>query len=105
MEKGIETDDSKIKVIWEWPTPKTVTDVRCFLGFTNYYGQFIYKYAQVAQPLYHLISGENTSKKNSAIVWNGECEDAFRKLKEIYTSTPILTFLKPFKLHTDVCTK
>ena len=26
-EKGIKTDDSKIKVIWEWPTPKMVTEV------------------------------------------------------------------------------
>ena len=37
LERGIETDDSKIKVIQEWPTPKTVTEVRKFLGFTNYY--------------------------------------------------------------------
>ena len=36
-EKGIKTDDHKIKVIWEWPTPKTVTEVRSFLGITNYY--------------------------------------------------------------------
>ena len=61
-EKGIETDDSKIKVIQEWPTPKTVIKVRSFLGFTNYC-QFIYKYAQVTQSIYHLISGENTFKK------------------------------------------
>ena len=56
-ERGIETDDSKIKVIHKWPTPRAVTEVRSFLGFTNYYHQFIYKYAQVAQPLYCLISG------------------------------------------------
>ena len=29
-EKGIETDDHKIKVIWQWPAPKTVTEVRSF---------------------------------------------------------------------------
>ena len=42
-----------------------------------------------------------------AIVWDGECEEAFRKVKEIFISTPILgyaKFLKPFKLHTDACT-
>ena len=57
LERGIKTDYRKIKVIWERPTPKTVTEVRRFLGFTNYYQQFIYKYAQVTQPLYHLILG------------------------------------------------
>ena len=30
-ERGTKTDDSKIKVICEWPTPKTVTKVRGFL--------------------------------------------------------------------------
>ena len=68
---------------------------------------FIYKYAEVASPLYQLILGDNASKKNKAIGWDGESEEAFRKLKEICTSTPILSyanFLKPYKLHTDVCT-
>ena len=38
---GIETDPKKIRDIWEWPRPSTVTDVRQFLGFTNYYRKFI----------------------------------------------------------------
>ena len=91
-EGGIKTDDSKIKITCEWPTPKTVTEARSFLGFTNYYHQFIYKYAQVAWPLYQLNLGENRSKKNKTIMWYGESEEAFRKLKEICTSTPILAY-------------
>ena len=31
LEKGIKNDDYKIKVIWEWPTPKSVMEVRSFL--------------------------------------------------------------------------
>ena len=64
-------------------------------------------YAQVTQPLYKLILGENGSKKNKAIVWDDEYEETFRKLKEICTSITILAytdFSKPFKLHTDACT-
>ena len=30
LEKGIKTNDCKVKVIWEWPTPKTVTGVKSF---------------------------------------------------------------------------
>ena len=40
-------------------------------------------------------------------MWDRKHEEAFRKLKEIWTSTPILVyanFSKPFKFHTDVCT-
>ena len=47
LEKGIKTDDHKINVIWKWPTSKTVTEIRSFLGFTRYYQQFINNYAQV----------------------------------------------------------
>ena len=42
-----------------------------------------------------------------AIVWDGDCEEAFRKQKNICSSTPILAyadFLKSFKLYTNACT-
>ena len=37
LAKGIETDPKKIEAIKDWTCPKTVTDVRSFLGFTNHY--------------------------------------------------------------------
>ena len=46
--KGIETDPEKIEAIVNWPGPCTVHEVRKFLGFTNYYRKFVYKYAQIA---------------------------------------------------------
>ena len=46
--KGIETDPKKIEAIVNWPGPRTVHEVRKFLGFTNYYRKFVYKYAQIA---------------------------------------------------------
>ena len=74
LEKSTETDDSKIKVIWEWPTLQICTGYR-------------------SQLLYHLILGENASKKKTRpIVWHGESKEAFRKLKEICASTPILAY-------------
>ena len=54
---GIETDPKKVKAIKNWPIPVSVTDVRSFLGFTNHYSRFIKGYAQIAKPLYKLISG------------------------------------------------
>ena len=59
---------------------------------------------QVAKPLYKLISGENAAKKQNSITWDSECQEAFNKLKELCTTTPILAYAnleKPFKLHTD----
>ena len=60
---GIQTDPKKLEAICKWPVPTNVTEVRSFLGFTNYYRRFIKKYVQVAKPLYKLILGENASKK------------------------------------------
>ena len=57
--QGIATDPAKIEAILKWPRPKTVTDVRSFTGFTNYYRKFIKGYAKVARPLHELTSGEN----------------------------------------------
>ena len=46
--EGIKMDDSKVKVIKEWPMPKTVRGVQSFLGLANFYHRFIEGYAQVA---------------------------------------------------------
>ena len=101
---GIQTNPKKVEAICKWPIPTNVTEMRSFLGFTNYYGWFLRKYAQVAKSLYKLILGENVSRKCNPIQWDLECQTAFDQLKELCTITPILAyadFTKPFKLHTD----
>ena len=40
-EDGIRTDPKKIEAVLQWPVPVTVTDVRFFLGLTNYYRRFL----------------------------------------------------------------
>ena len=93
-----------MEAIRDWPRPKTVTDVRSFLEFTNHYRRFLHKYAQTAHPLNKLTSGEYSSKKKFLIDWDEDCERPFQKLKELCTSAPVLAYAdysKPFKLHTD----
>ena len=102
---GIKTDPRKVEVVKTWAIPKTVTNVRSFLGFTNYYRGFIKDYAKVARPLNALISGENASKKKKLIEWSDDCQKAFDELKKLCTSAPVLAYAnykKEFQLHTDV---
>ena len=102
-ENGIETNPNKIEAIINWPQPKTVTQMRSFLGFCNYM-KFIHRYAQIAKPLYKQILGENAKGKKNAIELDEDCEKAFNQMKEICTHTPILAYAdyrKPFRVHTD----
>ena len=102
--EGIETNPKKMAAIVNWPRPITVTQVWSFLGFCNYYRKFIKHYAQVAKPLYQMVSGDNAKAKKKEVEWSKECEEAFLKLKEICSNTPILAYAdyqRPSKVHTD----
>ena len=106
LEDGIRTDPKKVESVLQWPVPMTVTDVRSFLGLTNYYRRFLKGYAKIAKPLNNLISGENVDEKKALVVWTPECQEAFEQLKKLCTETPVLAypdFTRPFKLHVDAC--
>ena len=101
---GIETDPKKIEAVKNWTLPRTVADVRSFLGFTNHYRRFIQGYAKVARPLNVLISGDIANHKKTLVKWNPECQQAFDQLKDLCTKTPILAYAdykKPFQLQMD----
>ena len=82
----------KNKAIKKWPVPKTVTEVRSFLGFTNYYCKFMPKYVQIARPINRLVSGENANKKKALVDWTKECQVAFEHLKHLCSEMPILAY-------------
>ena len=75
--QGIEVDLKKVEAIRKWPKPKTVTDVWSFLGFTNYYRKFMFRYAQIAKPLNELTSGENGNQKNRDVDWLPKHQESF----------------------------
>ena len=106
--KGIATNPKKVEAVIKWPTPKTVYDVRSFLGFVGYYRRFIKNFGKIAKPIREVITGlENQSKrtaKKTPIEWSEAADSAFEHLKKLCTSTPILAYPDyqlPFVLHTD----
>jgi len=48
---GIEMEEGKVEEVLGWPVPKTVKDIRKFLGLANYYKRFIKDFARVARPM------------------------------------------------------
>ena len=57
--RQLTMDPIKLDGITAWPTPAKVKDVRSFLGFANFYCQFIPDYSTVACPLLDLTKKDN----------------------------------------------
>jgi hypothetical protein len=50
-EKGISTSPEKANVVREYPTPKSVKDVRSFLGLASFYRRLVQNFAEEAKLL------------------------------------------------------
>ena len=51
-----EMDPVKIAGVADWPAPQNKKEVQSFLGFTNFYQQFIQDFSHHAHPLFDLTS-------------------------------------------------
>ena len=109
--EGVATDPAKTEAVTNWPKPKTLKDLRSFLGFASYYRRFVPHFAQVARPLHELVSnlyegGKNGKQRNKSVEgsWNQDCQKAFESLKQALTSPSVLAYpdyTKPFIVEVD----
>ncbi|KAL5505558.1 hypothetical protein EMCRGX_G007010 [Ephydatia muelleri] len=83
---GVTPDETKVKAVMKWPTPSSATEVRQFLGLASYYRKFICHFSDIAAHLHKL------TQKVNPFCWTADCEAAFRTLKSILTSAPVLTY-------------
>uniref|UniRef100_A0A3B3IH81 Gypsy retrotransposon integrase-like protein 1 n=1 Tax=Oryzias latipes TaxID=8090 RepID=A0A3B3IH81_ORYLA len=81
---NIRPDPAKIEAVTQWETPQTRKKLQQFLGFANFYRLFIRNYSSIAAPLTQLTSIKQP------YVWTPAADMAFRKLKELFVTAPIL---------------
>ena len=82
--RGVEMQKEKVEGVLNWPAPRNVKEVQKFLGLANYYRRFIKNFAKIAAPLHILVRKEQKWK------WEKEQEEAFGKLKEVFTTELVL---------------
>jgi hypothetical protein len=81
----------------EWPTPKTLTELRGFLGMCTYYRKFVKGFSQLCAPLTDLT-------KKGAFKWSEEAQFTMDKMKKVMSTCPVLAlpdFGLPFTLECD----
>jgi RNase H-like domain found in reverse transcriptase len=99
--EGVTTDPQKIFTIKQRTMPKTLKELRGFLGLTCYYKKFIKNYRIISRPLTNLL-------KKNGFRWGTECNSAFQALKNAMCAAPILAlpdFTKSFILEMDASDK
>lgn len=121
-ENGIECRKDHLQAVADWPTPTNVKELQSLLGFTNYFRKYIAGYAAIVEPLLELLRGQDLrksyggkslkvsglkrkkKKKSMDWQWGSRQEAAFKQLKTLLITPPILDypdFQKEFVLHVD----
>jgi len=96
--QGISVDPSKVEAVLKWGRPKSVTEIRSFVGLAGYYRRFIEGFSKMVAPLTQL------TRKDQPFAWTDRCEESFLELKKKLTSAPVLVIpdaSKPFEVFCD----
>jgi hypothetical protein len=95
---GISVDPSKVQEVMDWKPPKSIPQIRNFLGLAGYYRRFIPDFSRIAKPMTELL------KKGVKFVWSEAYEKSFHTLRQHLTSAPVLVQpdnCKPFEVFCD----
>nr|GEZ33552.1 hypothetical protein [Tanacetum cinerariifolium] len=93
----VEADPSKVKAMLEWPVPKSIRELRGFLGLTGYYRKFVKGHSKIASPL-------TDQPKKDSFKWNKEANQGFETLRTTMSTLPVLVlpdFSQTFVVEAD----
>ena len=82
---GVRPETEAVEAVFTGKAPRTETQLMSFLGFTNYYREFIKGYADKVYPMQKLM--RNKGKK---FEWNEEGQAAFENIKRELSEEPVL---------------
>ncbi|PKU77892.1 putative mitochondrial protein [Dendrobium catenatum] len=95
--EGIQADPRKVAAVRDWPTPRTLTEIRSFHGLANFYRRFIKGFSVIMAPITDVLRGSTFS-------WSSSQQESFENIKTALSHTPVMalpSFKKPFRVDTD----
>ena len=96
---GMKMDPENVEAIVNWPSPKSIFQVRSFHGLSSFYRNFIKTISGIGAPIIDTIK-----KDKQSFYWTTEAEINFHMSKKNITEQPILRlpdFGKPFQVTCD----
>ena len=84
--EGVKPDPKKIEAFIKAPRPQNASEVRSILVMANYSSRYIPNYASITEPLRRL------TRKNAIFVWRTEHTNAFNKLKQALSKSPVMAY-------------
>lgn len=97
--KGVRVGDERKRIVKDRPTPKSLTELRSFIGLLQFFRRFIRGFSCLAAPLTDL-----TRKSSEMHKWNHNHQIAFEHLKERLCTSPVMVppnCTKAFRCHID----
>ena len=99
-------------MVRKWPVPKSLKELRSYVGFCSYYRRYVRSFTQIVRPLHQLIaelSKRYPGKRRSRTVsleghWTPACQVAFESLRDALVTAPVLAYPRygeSFILETD----
>ena len=88
---GIQPDESKVKLILDWPVPENRKELQQFMGSVNHLSKFLAFLLDLHAPLQLLL------KKDSEFIWTDTYTVAFNCIKEHVTNDVKLQFFDSSK--------
>ena len=82
---GIRPDPDAVEAVLTWKSPKTENQLMSFLGFANYYREFVKSYADKVYPMQQLMR-----HKGKKFTWNNAADESFQRIKKKLCDAPVL---------------
>ena len=86
---GIHPLAEKVQAVQKAPEPKSVTELKVYLGLLRYYGRYMPNLAHMIAPLYHLLCASTPWQ------WTSQEQNTFEASKELLAAPRVLAYYDP----------